>query len=344
MNLFLVPSPEHNFGGHPENASRIPAIVAALDQDRTLSQLVTRHPLPSLATDEQLAYVHSPDYIHALHEVMDDLRLREAPAYLDHAPTYVTPQSFDCAARAAGAAMAAITSTILTPHSAFALIRPPGHHAPPDRPMGFCLFNNIALAARHAQRSGLAKVMIVDLDVHHGNGTEACFYDDPSVLFVSTHQQGIYPLTGSAEEIGEGNGVGFNVNVPLPARAGDAAFEQIAHALFIPLADRFQPDILLVSAGYDAHWRDPLASLQLSCAGYHALATTLVAIARKHCQGRIVFVLEGGYDLPALSHSVRNTLRAALDLPADDPLGPAPHGEPDVTVLINRLRVLHKLE
>ena len=185
--------------------------------------------------------------------------------------------------------------------------------------------------------------MIVDFDVHHGNGTEACFYDDPSVLFISTHEYGIYPLTGSAEEVGEKNGVGYNVNVPLPAGAGDAAFEKIARALFNPLADRFRPDFLLVSAGYDAHWRDPLANLQLSCAGYHALAASLAAIARKHCEGRLVFVLEGGYDLPALAHGVRNTLRAALDLPADDPLGPASHSEPDVTTLIEKLEKLHKL-
>ncbi|MBI5715208.1 MAG: histone deacetylase, partial [Chloroflexi bacterium] len=292
----------------------------------------------SPASDDQIAMIHDPTYIHGLRDVM-----KRAPAYIDTAPTYVTPQSFDCAAAAAGAAIAAVESTFRTPHSAFALIRPPGHHAPPDRAMGFCLFNNIAIAARHAQKLGAKKVMIVDFDVHHGNGTQDCFYDDPSVLFISTHQAGIYPGTGYVDEIGSGAGSGYTVNVPLAAGAGDTVFAQIAAQVFIPLADRFQPDILLVSSGYDAHWRDPLASLQLSCVGYHFLGKNLSEIARKHCGGKIVFVLEGGYDLSALSHGVVNTMRGALDLAANDPLGPAPRREPDVTRLIEKLTTTHGL-
>ncbi|MEK9163248.1 MAG: histone deacetylase [Chloroflexota bacterium] len=337
MNLFSIPSPDHHDDDHPENAKRIPAILNAITNDATLQSL-TSNLQSSPASDDQIALIHDPAYIHSLRDVM-----KRAPAYIDHAPTYVTPYSFDCAAAAAGAAIGAVESTFRIPYSAFALIRPPGHHAPPDRAMGFCLFNNIAIAARHAQKLGAKKVMIVDFDVHHGNGTQDCFYEDPSVLFISTHQAGIYPGTGYIDEIGSGAGSGYTVNVPLAAGAGDTVFAQIAEQVFIPLADRFQPDILLVSSGYDAHWRDPLASLQLSCVGYHLLGKKLAEIARKHCEGKIVFVLEGGYDLPALSHGVVNTLRGALDLAANDPLGPAPRREADVTRLMEKLKTTHGL-
>jgi acetoin utilization deacetylase AcuC-like enzyme len=228
-------------------------------------------------------------------------------------------------------------------HSSFALIRPPGHHALPGHAKGFCLFNNVALAARHAQQRGLSRIMIVDFDVHHGNGTQEAFYSDPSVLFISTHQWGIYPGTGRADEVGAGAGRGYTVNVPLTAGAGDTTFGRIAADILWPAADRFQPELLLVSAGYDAHWRDPLAGLQLSCAGYHALAGQLAAIAKRHCGGKIVFVLEGGYDLPALSHGVANTIRGALGLPVDDPLGPAPRPESEAGRILDQVRQLHGL-
>ncbi|MBI4630135.1 MAG: histone deacetylase [Chloroflexi bacterium] len=311
MNLFTIPSPDHHDDDHPENAKRIPAILNAIAADSNLQSLISNLQ-SSPASDDQIAMIHDPTYIHSLRDVM-----KRAPVYIDTAPTYVTPASFDCAAAAAGAAIAAVESTFRTPHS--------------------------AIAARHAQKLGAKKVMIVDFDVHHGNGTQDCFYDDPSVLFISTHQAGIYPGTGYVDEIGSGAGSGYTVNIPLAAGAGDTVFAQIAAQVFIPLADRFQPDILLVSSGYDAHWRDPLASLQLSCVGYHFLGKNLSEIARKHCGGKIVFVLEGGYDLSALSHGVVNTMRGALDLAANDPLGPAPRREPDVTRLIEKLTTTHGL-
>ena len=340
MNIFPIPSPEHNFDDHPENASRVPAILSELKKLPSSLEASIIHHSSLPATDAQLATIHDPGYVAALREVMS-----RAPAYIDHAPTYITPQSFDCAARAAGAALAAVESVAHTPTRphAFALIRPPGHHAPPGQAMGFCLFNNVALAARHAQSLGLPKVMIVDFDVHHGNGTQDCFYDDSSVLFISTHQSGIYPGTGRTEETGEGSGDGYTVNVPLPAGAGDAAFHRVYEEVIIPAADRFQPNILLVSAGYDAHWRDPLASLQLSCAGYHLLGGILAAIARRHCGGNLVFALEGGYDLPALSHGVANTILGALGQPSADPLGPSGRAEPDITAILQQVRTLHEL-
>jgi acetoin utilization deacetylase AcuC-like enzyme len=210
--------------------------------------------------------------------------------------------------------------------------------------MGFCLFNNIAIAARRAQARGLERVMIVDFDVHHGNGTQDAFYADPSVLYISSHQWGIYPGTGRAEETGIGGGKGFNLNIPLPAGAGDAAFDHIADEIIAPAAARFAPQMILVSAGFDAHWADPLASLQLSTTGYFRLARALVALADELCAGRLVFTLEGGYHTGALADSVCAVLHALLgDDSAPDPLGPARHSEPDVRALLQRVKAIHGL-
>jgi acetoin utilization deacetylase AcuC-like enzyme len=338
MNLYAVPSLEHKHPSHPESALRIPAILKALEDDPQLWAQVEQPPLPPPATDDQLARIHDRDYLANLRRVMS-----QAPAYIDHAPTYITPRSYDCAAQAAGAAMAAVESAIKNQQSSMALIRPPGHHAPPGQAMGFCLFNNIAIAARHAQGLGHNKIMIYDFDVHHGNGTQDAFYSDSSVLFISSHQSGIYPMTGYAPEIGEGDGLGYTVNVPLPAGVGDTGFGRIVNEIVAPAAERFKPDLILISAGYDAHWRDPLASLQLSCTGYHTLAARLTQLANQYCAGKVVFILEGGYDLPALSQGVRNTLRGTIGLPVEDPLGPAPEPEPDLETLLAKLKSLHKL-
>lgn len=339
MNIFAVPSLEHNHPTHPENAKRVPAILDALAADAALTALLQYQPDPPPATEEQLAWVHDSNYIPALREVM-----AKAPAYIDQAPTYISPKSFEAATNAAGAALAAVRTTIETGTVSFALIRPPGHHAPPEGAMGFCLFNNIALAARQALDFGLGKVMIYDFDVHHGNGTQDAFYEDPNVLFISSHQWGIYPGTGAADETGVGAGHGTTINVPLPEGAGDQAFAQILTQIVAPAAQRFEPDILLISAGYDAHWRDPLAGLQLSCAGgYHQLGTKLTEIAQAYCHSRLVFILEGGYDLPALSQGVRHTLRGSLGLEPDDPLGPAPRAEPNLASLLTKLKHIHGL-
>jgi acetoin utilization deacetylase AcuC-like enzyme len=287
--------------------------------------------------------------------------MARAPGLLD-ADTYIVPESFEIATLAAGGAIRAVDAVIDEPapllpteggekglgdeagHAAFALIRPPGHHATPDAAMGFCLFNNVAIAARHAQKRGQHKVLIVDFDVHHGNGTQDAFYNDPTVFFISTHQQGIYPGTGAVNDTGVGPGVGYTLNVPLPAGAGDAAFARIAAEIIVPAAERFRPDFLLVSAGFDAHWRDPLAQLQLSCTGYARLMQTLQHIAAQYCHGQMVLTLEGGYDLDALAGGVMTVLRVLLgdsDLP--DALGPARHPEPDVTKTLARVKATHTL-
>ncbi len=355
LTLVSVPSLPHTFPDHPEIPERVTAALAAIEASPVAARLARAPTLP--ASPKQITAVHAPGYVAALERVM-----REAPGYIEPAPTYITPESFECARLAAGGAIEAVEAALGTRpkpqpataesnHSdaaeiqaAFALIRPPGHHALPDSAMGFCLFNNVAIAARHAQARGAAKIMIVDIDVHHGNGTQAAFYSDPSVLYLSTHQGGLYPNSGWEHETGQGAGLGYTLNMPLPAGAGDQTFERLCAEIIQPAADRFAPEFLLVSAGYDAHWRDPLASLQLSAQGYGKIVHSLREIALRHCGGRMALVLEGGYDLPALSASVVASLHALLGDPAwPDPVGLAPHAEPDVMPLIRRWIALHQL-
>ena len=361
MPLAIITSPaylKHDDPSHPENANRLRAIEAALDKTGLRERLTHLQPTP--ATREQITAVHAEEYVDALEKVM-----ARAPAYVDYAPTYIVPESFETAVLAAGGAIRAVDAVIdagrddpagrlYETNAAFALVRPPGHHATPDAAMGFCLFNNIAIAARHAQARGAARVLIVDFDVHHGNGTQDAFYADPSVLFLSTHQYGpgFYPGTGAVNETGVGAGLGYTLNVPLPAGAGDNAFARIADEIITPAAERFQPEMLLVSAGFDAHWRDPLASLQLSLTGYARLVRTLRQIAARYCGGKMALTLEGGYDLDALAGGVVTVLRVLLG-DADpsagsgqaipDALGPAPHREPDVQAALQRVKTTHSL-
>jgi len=354
LTLISVPSLPHTFPDHPEIPERVTAVLAAIEASPLAARLARAPALP--ASPEQIARVHHPGYVAALERAM-----QEAPGYIEPAPTYITAESFDCARLAAGGAIEAVEAAFGTRprpetasgnhpgqasevQAAFALIRPPGHHALPGSAMGFCLFNNVAIAARHAQARGAAKVMIVDIDVHHGNGTQAAFYADPSVLFLSTHQGGLYPDSGWEHETGQGAGQGYTVNMPLPAGTGDQAFERLCAEIIGPAAGRFAPDFLLVSAGYDAHWRDPLGSLQLSAQGYGKIVHNLREIALRHCGGRMALILEGGYDLPALSASVIASLHALLgDSALPDPLGSAPRPEPDVKPLIRRWLTLHQL-
>ena len=245
---------------------------------------------PRPASRDELVRVHSPDYL-------DAIALSSGRAVMLDPDTFTSPESVEIAGLAAGATVQAAEHAIANHEPAFALVRPPGHHAERDRAMGFCLYNNVAVAAASAIAHGLERVAIVDIDVHHGNGTQWMFYDDPKVLYVSTHQYPFYPGTGAANEVGIGEGAGFTFNVPLEMGATDADYALVYRAAILPVIEAFAPDLMLVSAGFDAHERDPLASMRVTTHGYASIVRQLVNASRN---GSIAFVTEGGYDLGAL--------------------------------------------
>jgi acetoin utilization deacetylase AcuC-like enzyme len=300
---------EHDMGaGHPESPDRLRAVVARLEHSGVLSRLARIEPFP--ASDEWITQVHTVSYVETLK--------RRAPTSgrvsLDP-DTSMSSGSLAAAYLAAGGAIAAADAIVAgSVEHAFCAVRPPGHHAEHDRAMGFCLFNNVAIAARYLQRRhAMARVLIVDWDVHHGNGTQHTFDNDPSVLFFSTHQYPFYPGTGRATETGDGRGAGATINVPMNVGEGDDTYREVFQKVLLPAADAFQPDFVIVSAGFDAHKDDPLASMGLTEEGYADLTRMVVSIARRHSRGRLLSCLEGGYNLQALSASVERHLLALLD-------------------------------
>ena len=341
MTTAITTNPQHAAHDEPrhvEQATRLIAIEAAIDASGLRADLLELAPRP--ASEQQILAVHEPRLLAAVRSTM-----QHEHAWLD-ADTYTTAGSYEAALLAAGAAVQAVEAVIGgQAANAFALVRPPGHHATPYRPMGFCLFNNVAIAARHALSAlGLDRVAIVDYDVHHGNGTQDCFYDDSQTLFCSTHAWPLYPSTGAAQEVGAESGYGTTLNLPLPYGTGDEGLGHCYDQLIGPALRAFGPQLILVSAGYDGHWDDPLGPLALSVAGYAALTQRLAALAEDLCGGRIVLVLEGGYSLPALSACTVAALRVLLGRdPGVDPLGPSGTREPDVSALIAQVRRAHPL-
>jgi acetoin utilization deacetylase AcuC-like enzyme len=223
--------------------------------------------------------------------------------------------------------------------NAFAIVRPPGHHAEPDRAMGFCIFNNVAIGARYALERGMERVMVIDYDAHHGNGTQAAFFNEERLAFVSTHQWGIYPGTGWIDDAPRAKK--RIVNVPLPAYSGDHAYEQIADQIFSPFVESFQPQMIFISVGFDAHWNDPITQLGLSTAGYLMLAKKVMSLAEEHCEGKIVFVLEGGYDPVNVANGAEAVFIAETGQGTSQANDPNPHMEPDCGPRIEEVRKWH---
>ena len=253
------------------------------------------------ATGAELVRVHTPAYVDQIAGTAGQ-RLRLDP------DTYTSAESYDVALHAAGAAIVAVEHTLAAGTPAIAFVRPPGHHAEQDRAMGFCLFNNVAVAARSARAAGRARVAVVDYDVHHGNGTQWMFYDDPSVLYVSLHQYPFYPGTGAVTDVGRGDGLGRTVNVPIEAGAGDADYDRAMREVVEPIVTAFAPELILLSAGFDAHDRDPLGGMRLSTEGFAAMTAHVQRMAASCCEGRLAAVTEGGYDLDALEACLESTV------------------------------------
>jgi len=337
-NLFMktvytfVPSPNHVYPDHPERPGRLNILQPRLES--FAAELIET----TSATREELAYVHNPKLVSALERVCRE----EAPGIIDHAPTYVTQSSFEDARLAAGGVMTCARAVLNgEARNAFAIVRPPGHHAEPDRAMGFCIFNNIAIAARDALAQGLERVAIIDYDAHHGNGTQAAFLNDERLAFLSVHQYGagFYPGTGWIDDAPHAKK--RIVNVPLPAYAGDQVYEQVADKIFAPFVESFQPQLILISVGFDAHWSDPITMLGLSTAGYLMLAKKVVALAEHYCSGKIVFVLEGGYDPLNVANGAETVFIAETGQGASEANDPSPRQEPDCGSRIEEVRNWH---
>src|SRR5260221_6666645 len=337
---------------HPEQPERVQAALQVLEALNWLVRDGLVVMPPRAASVDELAAVHDRAYIQRVKAAAEEVALEEQHSGRHTgffaSDTYVSAQSLAAAIKAAGAPLTAIDAIMNGQiDNAYCLVRPPGHHALPDEAMGFCLFNNVAVAAQYAlDHYGLERVMIIDYDVHHGNGIQDIFYTDSRVLYVSLHQAPFYPGTALSDERGAGAGLGTTINIPLPASTGYETYEPVFRQVMAPAAERFDPQLILVSAGFDAHWKDPLGGMYLSTAGFAKLTGIIIELAQYLCNGRLVMVQEGGYDLQAMANCVATCVNLLLgDDAAVDNLGPAPTTKWRINtdVLIAELRRIHKL-
>ncbi len=345
---------------HPERPRRVEMAWEYVKGLHWLERDGLLHLTPRTATVDELAAVHEREYIQEVAALSQQATALEAAGNSSilalGTDTFVSPQSYTVACQAAGAPLTAIDAIMQGEiNNAYCLVRPPGHHAVAEAAMGFCIFNNVAVAARYAiDHYGLERVMIIDYDVHHGNGTQEMFYSDPRVLYFSIHQAPFYPGTGLSDEMGEGDGLGTTINVPLPAGAGFETYEPVFRQIMAPAAERFDPQLILVSAGFDAHWKEADAStgleppaMRLSAAGFAKLNQIIIDLAGYLCEGRLVFVQEGGYDIPATAAAATTCVNLLLgdDAAIDDGYGPAPDRTYVVNTyaLIPELRRIHNL-
>ncbi len=299
---------KHNTGNHPENAERLRAIMRQLKESGFMEKL--RRIVPVKASEEQIAYVHVPEYIKKV-----EAMCKGGGGMLD-LDTPICRDTYEIALLSAGGVIKAVDEVMDESNNLrriFALIRPPGHHATANKGMGFCIFNNIAITAEHLKRRyGIKRVLIADWDVHHGNGTQEVFLEDPSVLYLSTHQYPHYPGTGWIDEVGKGEGEGYTVNVPLPAGTDDVGYLYALQNILVPIANDFNPEFVLVSVGFDAHSADPLASMNVTSSGFGLFTDVIKEIAEKNSKGRIIMALEGGYNLKAIAESALSVFNSLL--------------------------------
>ncbi len=317
--------------GHPESPHRMDAVFRAIRAPDLAAKLEVVDPKP--AEKEHILLVHWE----RLYDEVLATRGKER-TYLD-SDTVASPATAEVAHLAVGSVLTGIDRVMEGKlENAFAFLRPPGHHAKPDKAMGFCFFNNVAVGAMYAlKRYQLRRVLVIDFDVHHGNGTQKAFYTSPEVLYLSTHQSPHYPGTGGIHETGKDEGEGYTLNVPMPAGMGDREYLRIFREVLVPVGLEYRPELVLVSAGFDAHRDDPLGGMELSSAGYAAITVEILRLAREACGGRTVFALEGGYQLRALEESIAAVLRVLTGIRAEEAGDPGSAAEE----LVKELRAVH---